>query len=103
MDFTIDPRIITSASTNLSTDKKTRDLESLRETSREFETIFLMEMMKAMRKATPKGGLFEKSNATEIFEEMLDLETAKTASQGKGLGIGEAVYKQMEDLIANKK
>lgn len=84
-------------------DRKSRDLDSLKESSREFETMFVMEMYKAMRKAVPDGGLFEKSNATEIFQGMLDLELAKESTKGEGMGIAKAMYDQMASLIENKK
>lgn len=103
MDFKIDPRILVSPTTNPAIDKKSHDLKSLRESSRQFEALFVMEMFKAMRKTIPDSGLFKKSQATEIFTEMLDSETAKAATEGKGLGIGEAMYKQMAKLIDNKK
>ncbi len=103
MDFKIDPRILASQSTLPNVNRKAKDLASLRESSREFETLFVMEMYKAMRKAVPEGGLFEKSQSTEIFTEMLDMETAKATTRGKGLGIAEAMYQQMADLIEKKK
>ncbi len=103
MDFKIDPRIHTSHSTRPTVDRKARDLDSLKESSREFETLFVMEMFKAMRKSIPEGGLFEKSMATDMFQEMIDMETAKATTKGKGLGIADAMYKQMADLIENKK
>ena len=82
LDFKIDPRILTSQAPIQPNNQKSRDLESLKESSREFETIFVMEMFKAMRKAVPEGGLFEKSQATEMFQEMLDMETARAATAG---------------------
>jgi peptidoglycan hydrolase FlgJ len=103
MDFKIDPRIHISNATHHSQDRKSRDLESLRKSSKEFETMFVMEMYKAMRKAVPEGGLFEKSNSTEIFQEMLDLEIAKESTKGQGLGLATAMYDQMASLIENKK
>ena len=103
MDLKIDPRIQVSHATSNIQDRKTRDLESLKESSKEFETMFLMEMYKAMRKAVPEGGLFEKSSSTEIFQEMLDLEIAKESSKGQGLGLATAMYDQMASLIENKK
>jgi flagellar protein FlgJ len=103
MDFRIDPRSVISNATVDPSTKKERDLESLRESSREFETLFVMEMMKAMRKAVPEGGLFEKNVHTDMFQEMLDMETAKSTTRGKGLGIAEAMYKQMAELVENKK
>ena len=103
MNFKIDPRITTSHATQPNVDKTAKDLKSLRESSREFETLFVMEMYKTMRKAVPESGLFEKNTATEIFTEMLDMETAKATTQGKGLGIAEAMYNQMAELIEKKK
>lgn len=103
MDFKIDPRTLTSHATLPTGDRKTRDLESLKKSSQEFETLFVMEMFKTMRKTVPESGLFEKDQSTEIFTEMLDMETAKAASQGKGLGIAKAIYDQMANLIEKKK
>ncbi|EKD36191.1 MAG: hypothetical protein ACD_75C01607G0002 [uncultured bacterium] len=107
MDFKIDPRIRTSHASSHATqpnvDKKAKDLKSLRESSREFETLLVMEMLKAMRKAVPEGGLFEKDMASETFTEMLDMETAKATTRGKGLGIAEMMYNQMAELIEKKK
>lgn len=103
MDFKIDPRILTSHSTQQLQDRKSRDLESLKKSSQEFEALFVMEMYKAMRKAVPDGGLFEKSNATEIFQGMLDQELAKETTKGNGMGIAKAMYDQMSSLIEDKK
>lgn len=103
MDLKIDPRILTSHATQQLQDRKSRDLESLKESSQEFEALFVMEMYKAMRKAVPEGGLFEKSNATEIFQGMLDQELAKETTKGNGMGIAQAMYDQMASLIENKK
>lgn len=103
MDFKIDPRISISHATQPTIDQKTKDLASLKKSSQEFETLFVMEMFKAMRKAVPEGGLFEKNQSTEIFTEMLDMETAKATTAGKGLGIAEAMYAQMADLIEKQK
>ncbi len=103
MDFKLDPRILISPHTQTSTNRKERDLHSLKESSREFETMYVMEMMKAMRKSIPEGGLFEKNMTTEIFQEMIDLETAKSATRGPGLGLATAIYEQMAPLIENKK
>jgi len=103
MDFKIDSRTILSHSTQSSTDRKTRDLASLKQSCRDFEALYAMEMFKAMRKTVPDGGLVKKNSATEMFQEMLDMETAKAATNGPGLGIATAMYEQMADMIENKK
>lgn len=101
MDFKIDPRIITGSAMAKAPNqsRNERDLKSLRESTREFEAIFVMEMFKAMRKSVPEGGLFEKDIATEMYQEMIDTETAKAAASGKGIGLGEAMFEQMKDLV----
>ncbi len=103
MDFKIDPRTVLSRGTQSNINKKTKDLDSLRQSTRDFETLFVTEMFKAMRKTVPDGGLFGKDTSTEMYTEMLDMETAKTVTKGKGLGIAEAMYNQMADLIEKKK
>jgi flagellar protein FlgJ len=105
MNNTIDPRTVFSHSLAKlpAQDRKDKDLEALRESSREFETLLVMEMYKAMRKAVPEGGLFPKSMATDMYQEMFDMEMAKNTAGGQGIGIGEAMYRQMAELVEKKK
>lgn len=105
MNTTLDPRTVYSYSLTKSSpqEKKEHDLKSLRESSREFETMLVMEMYKSMRKAVPEGGLFEKSMSTDLYQEMFDMEMAKQTASGSGIGIGEAMYNQMAKIIENKK
>lgn len=94
----IDPRTIISQATqtpDVGEVKKTKDLAALRKSCREFEAIFVDEMFKAMRKTVPDSGLVQKSIAIETYQEMLDMETARQAAEGQGLGIGEAMYRQL--------
>jgi flagellar protein FlgJ len=102
-NFNIDPRILLSNSTTPGIDKKTGDLQKLRKSSEELESLFIMEMFKAMRKAVPEGGLFEKSMATEMYQEMIDMETARSAASGNGMGIAKAMYQQLAAVIENRK
>lgn len=104
MDFKVDPRFLISAGSEKSLqNKKDRDLKALKESCQEFEAMLMMEMVKTMRKSVPDGGLFEKSNATEIFREMLDAETVRQSVKSHPVGIADAMYKQMEALIQNRK
>lgn len=105
MDFKIDPRIIAGSAAPRTPQqmRNERDLGRLRESTREFEAIFVNEMFKAMRKTVPEGGLFEKDTATEIYEEMLDTERARAVAAGDGIGLGKAMYEQMKDLIEKRR
>ena len=101
----IDPRTILSSSHHAagnSESSKTRDLASLRESTREFEALFINEMFKAMRKTVPDGGLIEKDMTEDIFREMMDMEIAREASAGRGTGIGEDMFEQLRHLIENR-
>jgi flagellar protein FlgJ len=100
----IDPRTLLSSSPKTIDPKseKARDLKSLRESTREFEALFINEMFKAMRKTVPDGGLIEKDMSEDIFREMMDMELARSASSGKGIGLGEDMFEQLRHLIDNR-
>ena len=100
----IDPRTTISASITEAEHKKskTQKLESLRQSTREFEAIYINEMFKSMRKTIPEGGLVEKGMSEDIFKEMMDMEIARNASSGEGIGLGKAMYEQLKDLVENK-
>jgi len=100
----IDPRTILSASKpqldqNL---KKAHDLEALRQSTREFEALYINEMFKAMRKTIPEGGLIEKGMGQDIYQEMIDMERARNASEGKGIGLGDAMFEQLRHLVEDR-
>ena len=100
----IDPRTLLSASRpNLDqATRKARDIESLRQSTREFEALYINEMFKAMRKTIPEGGLIEKDMSQDIYEEMMDMERARVASEGKGIGLGQAMFDQLRHLVENR-
>ena len=70
--------------------------KELKEACVEFESYFLNMMFKSMRKTTVyNGGIFGKSNAEKIFQDMLDEEmTNKMAKEG-GIGLADMMYKQL--------
>jgi flagellar protein FlgJ len=76
-------------------DSKTKELEDLRSSCREFEAIYIQEMYKSMRKTIPDSGLFKKGMAEEVYREMIDVELAKQTAAGDGMGIGKKMYDQL--------
>lgn len=70
--------------------------DELKEACTEFESYFLNMMFKSMRKTVvSNGGIFGKSNAEKIFQDMLDEQmTYKMAKQG-GIGLADMMYKQL--------
>ncbi len=99
MNLKIDPGIIqsvSSASQDLPNPKKTKNHQELRESARELEAMYIFEAYKAMRKTVPENGLIEKSTSTKIFQEMLDMEMARKAAAGDGMGLGKAIFEQLK-------
>ena len=80
-----------------------KDKEALKKSCQDFEAIFLQSLFKAMRKTVPEGGLFEKSNSTEIFQEMFDQEVATSISRKQSVGLAEQMYRQLEKNILPRK
>ena len=72
------------------------DKEKLKEACRDFEAIFLGQMLKEMRKTVTDGGLTEKSHARTVYEDMFDEKVATNlAHSGRGTGLGETLYSQI--------
>ena len=80
---------------------ETKDLDKLKEASREFEAYFLNTLFKEMRKTVQDGGLTEKSQARTTFEEMLDEEMSKTITKTGGVGLADMIYKNMARVYGN--
>ena len=93
--FTAISRQGTSEGSDMSLDEKRAELKK---TAKEFESIFMFQMVSAMRKTVPQneGGLIKKSNGEKIFEGMLDEEWAKRLSgKGQGGGLSGVIYQQL--------
>ena len=71
-----------------------KDMEKV---ARDFESIFVNKLFESMRKGVPKSGLLD-SSAMKMYQSMMDQEMAKLMSVGKGMGIGEMVYKDLSRL-----
>ncbi len=72
------------------------DDKRLREASADFEAIFLSMMMQSMRKAFPKNEMFHGGQGEDVFQGLMDQELSKRAAMnGKGIGIGEMLYKSL--------
>jgi len=77
--------------------KKAADAENLEKVSREFESIFIHQMLKAMRKTVVRSDLLG-SFAGEQYESMMDEELSKEISKHKGIGLAEVIHRQLKHL-----
>lgn len=76
----------------------------LRKATREFESFFIYQMLKAMRKTIPEqtlsqGVALDGGLGKDIFTEIFDMEIARKATFGGHNSISELMYKSMEKLI----
>ncbi len=67
---------------------------SIKETARQFESLFMQEVMKSMRAATLSSGMLENS-ATQMGTEMLDTQFAGKLTGLPG-GLSEAIARQLQ-------
>ena len=71
------------------------DDEKLREATRDFESLFIKQMLSSMRKTVSKSGLLDGGMAQEIFEDMLYDEYAKSMSRTANFGISDMMFRQL--------
>src|SRR5690625_1010196 len=73
------------------------DPEALREVARQFEAMFVQQMLKNMRSANEVFGKdnFLNSSETEFHQQMFDQQLSLELTAGRGLGLADALYQHM--------
>jgi flagellar protein FlgJ len=77
---------------------KGRDSEAnIHKVAQEFESLFMGEMLKAMRKAgdVVGDGNFMNSNESKAYRDMYDQQLAVTMSKGQGVGLADVLERQL--------
>ncbi|HNX76043.1 MAG TPA: rod-binding protein [Candidatus Rifleibacterium sp.] len=92
--FSIGPNLVNNRSKELPEAKK-KELEKLKQACNDFESIFMNQMLKEMRKTVKKTGLVHGGQAEEIFSDMLDEERSKTMQ----IGIGDVLFSQLSKSL----
>ena len=77
------------------TEEKKKELEKLKSACKDFESIFMLQMMKEMKKTVHKTRLIDGGFAEEVFSDMLDQERSK----GIAIGLGDMLYQQLSRAI----
>lgn len=67
--------------------------KALKQAAKQFETVFMNMMLKAMREATPQDGVFD-SEQTKMFTSMLDQQLAQNMGN-RGVGLADIMVKQL--------
>ncbi len=76
--------------------------EKLKRACQLFESMFLNELFKEMRKTIPKGGLIKEENSERIYKSMLDQQYATEMAQAGGIGLGKMLYRQLSVNLTDK-
>lgn len=69
--------------------------DEARQTAEDFEQFFLAQMLDHMFAGVPTDGAFGGGNAESIYRSLLNTEYAKVISQGGGIGLADAVYREI--------
>jgi peptidoglycan hydrolase FlgJ len=68
--------------------------EATRETARQFEALFVQNMLKSMREASGGDGLFD-NEQSDFYREIYDRQLALEMVKGRGLGIADMLVKSL--------
>lgn len=81
----------------LKTQARTDKKAALAEVARQFESLFLSEMLKSMRKAGDvfAEGNYLNSNQSEFYRDMFDNQVSLSMAGGQGMGLSEALVRQL--------
>ncbi len=77
---------------------RTDDPQALKEVAKQFEAIFIQQMLKSMRAANAvfvEDSYFN-SNEMQFHQELLDQQMSLELSSGRGLGLADALYAQLQ-------
>jgi len=76
---------------------RSKNHEQLESLSKQFESIFVQQLLKSMRSTVQKTGLFD-SHATNMYESLHDEEMSKLMTKQKGIGLADIIYKDLARL-----
>lgn len=85
----------TSGLASLRTAARDDSPEAIREVAEQFEALFVQMMLKEMRAATIKGGVFD-SFQMDTYHEMFDQQLALDMARKGGLGLADMMVRQLD-------
>ncbi|WP_372963965.1 flagellar assembly peptidoglycan hydrolase FlgJ [Marinobacter sp.] len=85
----------------LKTQARTDKNAALEQVAKQFESLFLSEMLKSMRKAGEvfAEGNYLNSNESEFYRDMFDSQISLSMANGTGTGLAEALVRQLGESI----
>ncbi|MEK6531447.1 MAG: peptidoglycan DD-metalloendopeptidase family protein [Deltaproteobacteria bacterium] len=67
----------------------------IRRAVKEFESLFISQMLKEMRSTVMQSELMHSSNSEDIYTSMLDTELSKVMANSGGIGLGDMLLRQL--------
>ena len=85
----------------MKTQARTDKNAALEQVAKQFESLFLSEMLKSMRKAGEvfAEGNYLNSNEGEMYRDMFDSQVSLSMTSGSGTGLAEALVRQLGEQV----
>lgn len=82
---------------NLKRKGKEGDDGAIREVARQFESLFIHQLLKSMREANEifSEGSFLSSDGTKSYEQMFDNQLSLSMTKGRGIGLADSIVRQL--------
>ena len=74
------------------------DPQAMVAAAKQFEALFIQQMLKSMREASLAQGAFD-SDEGRVYLDMFDKQISLTMAQGKGLGLADMLVKQLRNTV----
>lgn len=75
--------------------KEPPDREKLKKACEDFESLFLLQILKSMRQMLPGRSFLGEGPGKEIYQSLLDEQLSRSLARSGGLGLGAMLYRQM--------
>ncbi|HHY10829.1 MAG TPA: flagellar biosynthesis protein FlgJ [Firmicutes bacterium] len=95
-----DPRQNITARAEELEKRKSTSQQGLEDAARQFESLFLHQLLTEMRRTVPDTDLLGNRRAEKLFQSLLDQEMAEHSSKNQGIGLAEMIYEQMSRFVA---
>jgi len=77
--------------------------DRLMDACRDFESVFVTQLLKNMRSTlSEEDPLMGKGLGGNMYRDLFDQEVAKKISEGKGIGLADKLYRDMEKMMGNE-
>ena len=73
--------------------------KKLRKACADFESVFIYEMLKTMRKTVPPSGLLNKMEGKDTYEMMTDQKVSEELAKKGGMGLQDVLFNQLKRAI----